>query len=371
MADTAGVEGVGWMIDPYDDWVKNEKIPVASGLAIDLLSVETAPWPRMGTNGALVHLDARGDFLNMYVLDILPGKSSKRLKHMYEAVVNVMDGNGSTVVELPGGKKQSFEWRRGSMFALPVNAAYTLYNSSGTTTARLAFRTNMPLIVKLFRNDDFTFGGVDFDFKERFGEDKYLKGEGRFIQTREHRHQWETNFVPDLITFDQLRISNGRGKNSTNIMFVLADGTMGAHVSAIPPGNYKKAHRHSEGFQILQISGEGYSLYWNNADYAAAGETPHRVDWVYGLAHCPPRGMWHQHFNLAEEEARYSAGNFGSIRYPFFKDRIRQSARPSDKPNEDQIEYEDENPEIRRLFEAELAKYRAKAGKTPAAARAS
>jgi hypothetical protein len=81
--------------------------------------------------------------------------------------------------------------------------------------------------------------------------------------------------------------------------------------------------------------------------------------------------MWHQHFNLAEEEARYSAGNFGSIRYPFFKDRIRQSARPSDKPNEDQIEYEDENPEIRRLFEAELAKYRAKAGKTPAAARAS
>jgi quercetin dioxygenase-like cupin family protein len=368
MADTTGIEGVRWAIDAYDDWVQAEKLPVGTGIAVDLMALETVPWPRMGANGALVHLDARGDFLNMYVLDIPPGKETRRIRHLYEAVVNVLDGSGATTVELPNGQKRTFEWRRGSMFALPVNAPYTLYNASGTTRARLAFRTNMPLLIKLFRNDRFVFD-LPFDFSERFGDDRYLRGEGRFIPVREHRHQWETNFVPDLINFDQLRISNGRGRGSTNIMFVLADGTMGAHVSGIPAGNYKKAHRHSEGFQILQLSGEGYSLYWNERDYAAAGETPRRIDWVYGLAHCPPRGMWHQHFNVADEEARYSAGNFGSMRYPFFRERIEMGKRLSDKPNEDQIEYEDENPGIRTLFDAEVAKYRARAGTVTASAR--
>ena len=62
----------------------------------------------------------------------------------------------------------------------------------------------------------------------------------------------------------------------------------------------------------------------------------------------------------AEYEARYSAGNFGSIRYPFFKARVDAYARLSDRPHEDQIEYEDENPEVRQLFEAEVAKYRAR-----------
>src|SRR5918911_1727802 len=155
MADKTGIEGVRWAIDPYEEWLAAENIPVASGLAVDLMGVQTAPWPRMGADGAIVHLDARGDFLNMYVLDVPPGRATKRLRHMYEAVVNVLDGSGSTVVELPGGQKRSFEWQRGSMFALPVNAPYTLYNSSGMARARLAFRTNMPMIIKLFRNEQF------------------------------------------------------------------------------------------------------------------------------------------------------------------------------------------------------------------------
>jgi mannose-6-phosphate isomerase-like protein (cupin superfamily) len=351
------VTGVRWLINGYEEWLGRENVPVATGLAIDPMTVETKLWPRMGVEAAVLHLDARGNFQNAYVLDIAPGKATERQRHLYEAVVYVLDGQGSTVIEHPDGGKRSFEWHRGSLFAVPVNMAYRIFNSSGQQRARLACVTNLPMLMKLFRNEKFIFD-TPFDFTERFREEKFFRGDGTYIPVAEHRNQWESNFVPDLLTFDQMRISNGRGKGSTNIMFILADGTMHAHMSGIPVGGYKKSHRHREGFHIFQLSGAGYSLYWRNKDYASAGEEPIRVDWTYGLMHVPPAGVWHQHFNVAGEEARYMAINFGSLRYPFFEDDVKGMLRPSNLPNDGQIEYEDENPEIRRIFDAEVAKYR-------------
>ncbi len=355
------VTGVRWLINGYEEWLAREGVPVATGLACDLATVPTKPWARMGVDATVIHLDARGNFQNAYLLDIAPGKATEPQHHLYEAVVYVVDGEGSTVVEHPDGGRRSFEWHRGSLFAVPVNMAYRIFNTSGKSRARLAFVTNLPMLMKLFRNERFIFD-TPFDFTERFQEEKFFRGDGTYIPVAEHRNQWETNFVPDLLTFDQMRISNGRGKGSTNIMFILADGTMHSHMSGIPSGGYKKAHRHREGFHIFQLSGAGYSLYWKNRDYAAAGEEPVRVDWTYALMHAPPAGVWHQHFNVAKEVARYMAINLGSLRYPFFDEDAKGMLRPSNKPNDDQIEYEDENPAIRSLFDAEVAKYQKAAG---------
>ena len=130
-------------------------------------------------------------------------------------------------------------------------------------------------------------------------------------------------------------------------MFILADGTLHAHLSEIPAGDYKKAHHHDEGFHIFQLSGEGYSLYWND------GEPNRRVDWTYGLAHAPSTGMWHQHFNVSDEPARYLAIAFGSQRYPFLRSKFEGLKRDYRRPQSYQIEYAAEDPEIRRLFDAE------------------
>ena len=344
-------EGVRWMVDGYEEWLARQGVPVVGGLAVDLMNVKTARWDRLGANSAFVHLDARGDFCALHLVDIPPGGATEKQRHIYEEVFYVLDGRGSIAIDLPNGDRRSFEWARGSLFSLPVNLPYRLYNASGERRALLAAVSDLPLVMKLFRSERFVFDNP-IDFPERLQDEKYLRGEGTFIPTREHRHMWETSFVPDLLTFDQLRTSNARGAGSTNIMFVLADGTIHAHCSEIPVGNYKKAHWHDEGYHIFQLSGEGYSLYWNT------GEEPRRIDWTYGLLHSPPRHMWHQHFNVSETPARYLAIAMGSMRYPFLREKMQTVQRDYSKKNDFQIEYEDEDPEIRRTFEGECEKYR-------------
>src|SRR6187200_1825730 len=63
-------------IDPYLEWVKKEGLPVAEDYALDLFAVPTADWPRFGVKGAVAHLKGRGDFCNMFVLELPPGKST-------------------------------------------------------------------------------------------------------------------------------------------------------------------------------------------------------------------------------------------------------------------------------------------------------
>ena len=122
--------GVRWLVDAYAEWVAAEAVPVAPGLGVDLTTVPTAPWARMGVDATFVQLEAQDDFTSTYLLDIAPGKATERQRHLYEANVYVVDGEGSTVMEHPDGSRRSFEWHRGSLFAVPVNMPYRIFNSS-------------------------------------------------------------------------------------------------------------------------------------------------------------------------------------------------------------------------------------------------
>jgi hypothetical protein len=342
-----------WRIDGYLEWLAGEPVPVTTGLAVDLFNVETAVWPRFGVPAGVVHLDARGDYCDLHVLNIPPAGRTEDQRHLFEAVVYVLDGVGSTVMEGADGSHRSFEWGKGSLFALPLNTGYYHVNASGRRPAVLAQVTNLPMVMKLFRDEGFIFD-TPYDFPGRRASAEYFKGGGTFIPIREHRHIWETNLVPDLFAFTELRDSPSRGRNSTNIHFVLAEGTMHAHISEIPVGDYKKAHRHEAGFHIFQLTGAGYSLYWYD------GEEPQRVDWKYGIVHSPATGMWHQHFNVSDVPARYMAATLGSIRYPYSESKLQSWGQPGE-PGPNQIEYEAEDPAIRELFAKERDAFEASA----------
>ena len=268
-------------------------------------------------------------------------------------MVYVLEGHGSTVIESPQGEERhSFEWGPHSLFALPLNMRYRHYNGSGAQPARFASTTNLPLVMNAFHEERFIFEN-GYEFRGRLGEESYFKGEGTFLAVRPGRHMWETNFVPDLSKFDKLQEWKGRGAGSSNIRFILADGTMHAHMSEMPVGTYKKGHRHGPDYHIFPVTGHGYSLFWYEGD-----EDFLRIDWQHGTVFAPADMQFHQHFNTSGEPARYLAVAFGNLRYPFSASK-RATFLGSDvsvKQGGRQIEYENEDPRVRQMFEEELAK---------------
>jgi gentisate 1,2-dioxygenase len=162
---------------------------------------------------------------------------------------------------------------------------------------------------------------------------------------------WETNFVPDLAAFE-LPSWAARGAGSRNLKFVLADATMHAHVSEMPVGTYKKGHRHSPDFHVFTVTGHGYSLLWYEGD-----EEFTRIDWRHGVVYAPADQQFHQHFNTAAYPTRYLAVAYGGLRYPFTEERRRHFLGVDKSLSEGgrQIDYAQEDPRIRAIYEQELA----------------
>ncbi|HET7198979.1 MAG TPA: hypothetical protein VFI86_09950, partial [Burkholderiales bacterium] len=346
-------------VDSYRDWLQNERIPVVEDFGVHLPEVETRPWPRYGVGGAAVHLKGRGDFVSMLVLDLAPGAATEPQRHLYEEVIYVLSGRGSTTIETAEGRRHGFEWGPRSLFAIPLNTKYRHFNGSGAERARLASTTNLPAVLNMFHNEAFVFDNP-FRFDERLGQQKYFAGEGEFIPVRPGQHMWESNFVPDLAAID-LKGWDQRGRGSKNIMFILAEGTMHAHISEMQAGSYKKAHRHGPDFHVMCVTGHGYSLLWYE------GEPDFRqVRWKHGTVFAPPDRMFHQHFNTSDRPARYLATAFGSLRYPFTQAKRRAligsaedgqgAVAVSVKLGGDQIEFEDQSPRIDALYREELGR---------------
>lgn len=348
---TAPQRDTKFLLDPYLDWADGEGIPIINDFGVDLHKIQTGPWPRYGTDGAIVHLKGRGDFVTVMVIDIPPGGASEPQRHLFDEMFLVLSGTGNTTIETADGRQHNFEWGTNSLFSPPLNVSYRLFNGSGTERARLAVVTNFPILMNIFHNESFLFDNP-FSFPERMGKADYFSGDGDLIAMRPGRHMWETNFVPDLANFE-LKAWEQRGAGSSNMKFILADNVMHAHSSEMAVGSYKKAHWHAPGAHVICISGHGYSLLWYDGD-----EDYVRHPWHHGVVFAPPDRMLHQHFCTSSVPARYMAMDMGSNRYPLTqqKKNLKVGVDKDIKDGGRQINYEDQDPRIHRIFLEELRK---------------
>jgi mannose-6-phosphate isomerase-like protein (cupin superfamily) len=345
--------GLRYLIDSYREWIAREGVPVVEAVALDLHKVETAPWARLGggARAAFVLLRGRGDFVGLHLIEIPPGGMTEWARHLYDEVFYVLSGHGSTAVDLGNGPSHKFEWGPRALFSPPLNAPFRLFNTSGTEAVRLVSANDLPFLLNVFRNESFLFDNP-FRFAERIGRKGYFAGEGDFLALKPGRHMWETNFVPDLGALS-LPEWEARGAGSRNIKIILADSSMHAHISEMPVGAYKKAHRHGPGAHVFAVTGCGYTLMWNEGDAELE-----RHEWQHGFVFAPPDGMFHQHFNTGAEPARYIALSLGSHRYPVLtsKRKYKENADASLQEGGRQINYEDQDPRIHAIWLAELAK---------------
>ena len=111
-----------FLLDPYLDWAEAEGVPIHEDFAVDMLTMDTAPWERFGVDGALVHLKGRGDFVAVQLIEIAPGAKSAPLRHPYDEVFYVLSGHGSTRIGVPGGQRHGRGRVAGSACAPPPQA---------------------------------------------------------------------------------------------------------------------------------------------------------------------------------------------------------------------------------------------------------
>src|SRR5512145_130286 len=163
-------------VETYRSWAESQGIPVIKGFYVgDIRAVEVAPWEHKGGLGSLINLEGAGGTTDAYVCQIPPGEKLKPQKHLYEEMIYVATGHGATTVWQKEGKKHTFEWGPGSLFAVPLNAWYQHFNGSGSEPARHFAVTNAPFMMNLFHNVDFIFDS-DFSFADRFdpGDEGYF-----------------------------------------------------------------------------------------------------------------------------------------------------------------------------------------------------
>jgi len=330
----------------YQKWLDQEGIDVVRDYMLDdVRTVPLKPWERKGCLGIHLCMAGAEDCDGAYICEIPTGGVVKPQKHLFEEMILILSGSGKTEVWNPGGPKVTCTWQEGSLFAVPLNAWHQHFNL-GAEPARYLAVTDAPPVIDLFHNHDFIFNN-DFVFSDRFnGQEDYFSGAGQMLDEK----TWDTNFVANVETFN-LQDYSVRAKGGRSIKFELASNTMIAHISEYPVGVYKKAHRHAPGAHVLQLRGKGYTMMWED------GKPYQRFDWHKGSMLVPPRMWFHQHFNLAEEPARYMAFRWHSKKFlpgMHFHEGVGWSV--STKEGGHQIEYEHEDPKLREIYLQELAK---------------
>jgi len=367
--ESAGAGRRPTRVTAYQKWMREQAIPIHGGYGVfDARTVERRPWSLSGTAAAFVDLIGMEGFSGIQIHEIAPGGTTKPMKHIYQELICVLEGNGSTQIWVDGKEdcKHSFEWGQFSMFSPPINTWYRLFNGGNEPVIYMAVN-DAPMIMDLFHNHDFIFNNP-YRFDDRFDTEDpdYFRQDERYLEGA--RMVWETNLINNvaeaLVDAQEMK---GVGVKLT--IFDMVGNSFAGHLTEWPVGLYHKAHHHQGGAILLILQAEGYSLMWPQE----VGVRPYqngfsdqvvRVDWGPFSVFSPPTKWFHQHMNTSGDIARQLAFRpGGSTKNPtgFRRSGSRRidgvpGVFVSYRLGGTLIEYEDEDPQIKIDFEKELEK---------------
>lgn len=330
---------VQFMMDkysPYKKWIQSQGVPIVGGEFVqDVRTHELGQWVRKGCKGAICTFSDQM-VADGYIAEIDPGNQTRPQRQLYEEIITVAAGRGATSVWYEGTAKRTFEWERGSTFAIPLNSWHQHFNASGSEPARYFALTSQPVAFELYRDPEFIYN-TNYQFKDRFdpGDAEFFSKEGKYF-TEYYGGILHSNFIPDIRKIN-LVAREKRGKGTRNMYIHMSGGSMLAHVSEFPVGRYKKAHRHGPGAHVFLLDSTGYTLMWQD------GAQPQRYDWHEGTVISPPAGCWHQHYNTGNQPCKFVALH-------------ANTAVQGEERGVEQIEFEEGDEWMRKMFADECAK---------------
>ena len=331
----------------YDQWMEAQGVPIHRGYYIqDLRTAELDWWEAQKCQAAFVQLVGQEGVTSTRIVEIPPGESLQMPRVAFDEIVYSLNGHGMTTHEFADGSRRVFEWQPHSMFTMPRHNAYRLSNADGSRPARLLFFNYLPMALSAVPDPEFFFnnpmapehaGNQDF-----YGEAKMVKPNDAGDAYLGKRVYWFGNFFPNMQAWDKMGDNTHRGAGSTSVYCQFPNTELSAHMSEFGARTYKKAHRHGPGRAIIIPKGEGYSIMWEQ------GKDKVIIPWHECSMFVPPNQWFHQHFNVGDTPARYLAMH-PPMQFHGHAEKVTDRAK-------DQIEYVDEDPEIRSRFEGELAK---------------
>jgi mannose-6-phosphate isomerase-like protein (cupin superfamily) len=287
--------GIPWDArTPFERWVEDDL-----GLALHrgyftgpLGASDLRSWPGRGLRAAFWDLIGAESLAGLYVAEIPPGASTVRTRQLYDEVIYILAGRGSTTVTTPAGTL-SFEWGPRSLFAIPLNYPFQLHNGSGQAPVRFLSVNTLPVVYSLFRDAAFIYG-TDWDSRRL---PPHATATDAVLYEPDAGHErtavnlYETLFVPDVLAVPRSRFAE-RGEGAHTVYFELANAPISAHVAEIGGGQFFNPHRHGPSAFVCILEGTGYSLMWPE------GGRPLRYDWPEGDVGVvvPPNMWWHGHF---------------------------------------------------------------------------
>ena len=341
----------------HDNWMEKQAdggVPVYHDCYVDdLRTLKLGHWAMRDCDAAFIRFTDMGGVTEARVQEIPPGGSLKPFKLGVDEMVYVLSGTGlASVWGRSAEVRRDFEWSARSVFIIPRNSWCELRNMEGDKPVRLLHYNYLPIAMSVIPDPSFFFNNPDVNDSliddadaNFFSEAKDFVKEFGSAWGKVGGQVWRGNFYPDLLAWDKIVSVGDRGAGGASVYMYVPGSEMSCHMSVFPPGTYKKAHRHGPGRLIIIPGGEGFSIMW-----PAGGENDKKIyRWHEGSALTPPDQWFHQHFNLGSKPARYFALH-PPVQF------IGKEEDAQGNSTEVNIEYVDEDPWIRQVFEEELAK---------------
>jgi oxalate decarboxylase/phosphoglucose isomerase-like protein (cupin superfamily) len=336
----------------HDFWMKSLGLPIYSGYYIeDLRELELGRWEERGCDAAFIQLEGQQGITETRVSEVPARAVLPPVRLAFDEVVYVAQGRGATTIWRSGGEKKSFEWGENSMFLLPRHHFHQFSNTHGSRPARLLHYNYFPLLLsaspdpEAFISTNRGEAGEpvqSVDLEELYAEPTLRTTNEQDVIWKRRRQVWVGSFFPDMSAWDKLHVNENRGAGGRSVAMEFPGSEISCHMSMFPSRTYKKAHRHGPGRAIVIPAGEGYSVMWEE------GKDKVIAPWKPGSLITPPNKWFHQHFNVGPNSARYLAFH-PPMQFDGHAEKVEDRAR-------DQIEYVDEDPSVRQMFESELAK---------------
>lgn len=298
---------------PYDDFMESQGIPIYRGIGVKRVQdMPMKPWARMGGKGTFIQLFGTEGKWGCYVVEVPPRGALNAERHMYEEIMVVVEGRGTTEIWTDGQKKRhTFEWQTGSMFSPPLNTWHRIVNAA-SSPAIILVATTAPNVMNLFRDTDWIFNNTA-TFPSRFdGSEDFFKPKDDIVpDALRGLAMRRSNLIPNIFNA-KLYLDNRRSPGYTRVEPAMAGNVFYGFVGEHLTGHYSKAHAHLSSAVLVCINGKGYTYTWPRT----LGMTPWKdgkADQVYrqdyetvGLVTAAPYGgaWFHAHFGVGKEPLR-------------------------------------------------------------------